>query len=38
MGILEFKTLLTEEAFDISQKMIAEVFEKCKLSENAQEW
>ena len=26
MGVLEFKTLLTEEAEEISQKMIAQVF------------
>ena len=38
LGVLEFKTLLTEEAFEISKKMIQEVFEKCKNNEELQDW
>ena len=33
LGVLEFKTLLTAEAFEISQKMIAQVYEICNKRE-----
>ena len=38
LGILEFKTLLTEEAFEISKKMIQEIVDKCKSNNELKEW